>query len=76
MLVGVSGTIYQLHALEALQKLGISRANTRSCASKLHEQAIKHMHSIVTTKHALAHSNSQHTQQSSGHNRPPNPNPH
>ena len=76
ILVGVSGTIYQLHTLEALLKLGISRANTRRCASKLHKQAIKCMHNIVTTRHALAHSNSQHTQQSSGHNRPPHPNPH
>ena len=56
ILIGVSGTIYKQHTLDSLHKLGVTRANARRCASKLHEQAIKCMHSIVTTRHALAHS--------------------
>ena len=72
ILVGVSGTIYQQHTLEALHKLGVTRANARQCASKLHEQAIKCMHSIVTTRHALSHSTAH---SNNGCTRAPHPNP-
>ena len=71
ILVGVSGTIYHLHTLDALQQLGVSRANARHCARKSHIESIKCMHNIVTTRHALAHSNSQ----NSGCNRRPHPHP-
>jgi hypothetical protein len=54
ILVGVSGTIYQQHTLEAIQKLGVSRTKAKQCARKLHFQAIKCMHGIVTTRHTLA----------------------
>lgn len=47
ILIGVSGTILQLHTLEALWKLVLARANARHFASKLHEQAIKCTHNAV-----------------------------
>ena len=72
ILIGVSGTIYQQHTIEALQKLGVTRADARHCASKLHTQSIKRMHSIVTTRHALVHSNKQHD---TGRSCRPLPNP-
>ena len=56
ILVGVSGTIYHIHTLQALQKLGITRAKAKDCARKLHLQAIRCMHNIVQTRHMLAHS--------------------
>ena len=72
ILIGVSGTIYKQHTLDSLHKLGVTRANARRCASKLHEQAIKCMHSIVTTRHALAHSTAHNN---NGCTRAPHPNP-
>jgi hypothetical protein len=56
LLVGVSGTIYHKHTLQTLEQLGISKDRAKRCASKLHIQAISSMHSIVTTRYALAHS--------------------
>ena len=56
ILIGVSGTIYHIHTLQALQKLGVARTRAKDCARKLHLQAIRCMYSIVTTRHALAHS--------------------
>jgi ribonuclease HI len=53
ILVGVSGTIYHTHTLEALQKLGVTKTRAKRCAHKLHLQAISCMHSIVATRHAL-----------------------
>ena len=47
ILVGTSGTIYHQHTLDSLQALGLSRAETRKAASKLHTQAIRSMHNIV-----------------------------
>ena len=42
--------------LDSLQVLGLSRADTRKAASKLHTQAIKSMHSIVQITGVLEHS--------------------
>ena len=49
----------------------VLRTNARHCARKSHIESVKCMHNIVTTRHALAHSNSQ----NSGCNRRPHPNP-
>jgi hypothetical protein len=53
ILIGVSGTIYTQHTLDALQLLGISQPAARKCCSKLHTEAIRSLHSIVQTRRSL-----------------------
>jgi ribonuclease HI len=53
ILIGVAGTIYTQHTLDALQLLGISQPAAKKCCSKLHTQAIKSLHSIVQTRRSL-----------------------
>ena len=55
ILIGASGTIYTKHTLEPLERLGILPCKARKCASKLHKQAITHMHSIICTRRHLEH---------------------
>jgi ribonuclease HI len=55
LLVGVSGTIYRTHTLDALQALGLTRAKARSCAGKLHVKAVQWLGSIIRTRRMLEH---------------------
>jgi ribonuclease HI len=54
LLVGVSGTIYK-RTLASLKKLGVTHSKANKCASKLHKEAIRSLHSIVKTRRHLEH---------------------
>ena len=72
ILVGVSGTIYTEHTMQALeQQLGVGWQRTQKCANKLHVQAVKYLHSIVSTRRRLEHSG--HAQRAYGKNVRPRP---
>ncbi len=69
--VGVSGTIYTEHAIQALEQLGVGWQQAQKCANKLHVQANKYLHNIVSTRRRLEYSG--HAQQSYGRNGRPRP---
>ena len=53
ILVGVTGTIYTEHTLQALTKLGVTHDQARACCQKLHTMAINQLHSIIGTRRQL-----------------------
>ena len=55
ILVGTSGTVYNSHTLDNMEALGISPYHAKKCASKMHLEAIKFLHSIIQTRRRLEH---------------------
>ena len=55
ILVGHSGTVYIEHTLRAIEKLGVNMFHAKKCATKMHVEAIRQLHSIVKTRRYLEH---------------------
>jgi ribonuclease HI len=55
ILVGAYGTIFLLHTIEALKTLGVAHKQAQKCAKKLHLEAIRYLHKIVSTRRHLEH---------------------
>jgi hypothetical protein len=55
ILLGHSGTIYIEHTLRAIEMLGVTAIHARKCATKMHVEAIRQLHSIVKTRRYLEH---------------------
>ena len=53
ILVGVSGTIYTQHTLQALERLGVPADNARTKCQKLHLEMTKRLHDIVVQRRML-----------------------
>ena len=53
ILLGHSGTIYKQYTLASMKEVGIDCAHTIKCATKMHLDAIQHLHSIVKTRRHL-----------------------
>jgi hypothetical protein len=49
-MLGVSGTVFKQHTLQALKKLGIEGAALRKLKYKLHTTSVKQLHWIYQTK--------------------------
>ena len=55
ILIGHSGTVYIEHTLRAIEMLGVTAIHARKCATKMHVEAIRQLHSIVKTRRYLEH---------------------
>ena len=53
ILVGVSGTIYTQHTLQALERLGVPADNARTTCQKIHLEMTKRLHDIVVQRRRL-----------------------
>ncbi|MFN7882338.1 MAG: hypothetical protein ACK5PF_04915, partial [bacterium] len=71
ILIGMSGTIYNIHTVQALKNLGLPGRACQKLCQKLHSTALTHLHSIVAQRRILENGESNphpHTQQWSGPN--------
>ena len=59
ILIGMSGTIYKEHTIEALEQLGVSHICAIRSAKKMHQTAIRLLHSIVKNRRRLEHKGGQ-----------------
>ena len=55
LLVGHSGSIYRMHTLDSLDRLGIEKSKAEKCARKLHSEATTSLDSIVKNRRRLEH---------------------
>ena len=55
ILVGVGGTIYKDHTIEALKELGATNLRAIACSRKIHTMLVKQMHTTVRTRRWLEH---------------------
>ena len=55
LLVGHSGSIYRMHTLGSLDRLGIEKSKAEKCARKLHSEATTSLDSIVKNRRRLEH---------------------
>ncbi len=49
ILIGVTGTIYK-EFYDTMDLLGVSKAEAKRCAAKLHKTAVSYVDKIMTTK--------------------------
>ena len=71
ILIGMSGTIYNIHTVQALRNLGLPGRACQKLCQKLHSTTLTHLHSIVAQRRILENGESNphpHTQQWSGPN--------
>ena len=50
LLVGHSGSIYRMHTLDSLDRLGIEKSKAEKCARKLHNEATTSLDSILKNR--------------------------
>jgi len=55
LLVGHSGSIYRMHTLDSLDRLGIEKSKAEKCARKIHNEATTSLDSIVKNRRRLEH---------------------
>ena len=55
LLVGHSGSIYLMHTLDSLDRLGIEKSKAEKCARKIHKEATNSLDSIVKNRRRLEH---------------------
>ena len=55
LLVGHSGSIYRMHTLDSLDRLGIDKSKAEKCARKIHTEATTSLDSIVKNRRRLEH---------------------
>ena len=53
ILVGVGGSIYKEHTIDALTKLGVSRNRAREGCAKIHRLMTQKLHAIVVARRQL-----------------------
>ena len=53
LLVGHSGSIYRMHTLDSLDRLGIEKSKAEKCARKMHNEATTSLDSIVKNRRRL-----------------------
>ena len=58
ILIGMSGTIYNIHTVQALRNLGLPGRACQKLCQKLHSTALAHLHSIVAQRRILEHEKS------------------
>jgi len=54
ILLGVGGTIYNIHTLEPYKELALDSQRVKKLASKLHVHSVNYAAKLVNTRHALS----------------------
>ncbi|KAF5829548.1 putative carboxypeptidase [Dunaliella salina] len=62
ILLGVGGTIYTEHTMKQFKQLGLDHQRATRLAQQLHAHSVQYAHKLATTRRAIEHNNTSHSQ--------------